>query len=274
MSSRFFWPIFLIVAGVLFMLDNFGLLPGSAWGWIWPLLLVSVGVNLLLRWNRRRPAATGSPLWSGGAVNDSLPLDGATSAQIVLRHGAGRLTVRAGGDPAVLFAGTFDGGLDKQVYRSGDRIEVTLRSDPPGWGPWMWPGEFGRGGLDWEMSLNPNISLSLSLETGASNCDLDLSALRVTDLALKTGASATDITLPAQAGFTRVRIAAGAAAVRVKVPDGVAARIRGRMGLGALNVDQSRFSRRDGTYESSGFESATNRAELEIDGGVGEVSVR
>ncbi|MBI3360239.1 MAG: hypothetical protein HY023_03930 [Chloroflexi bacterium] len=96
----------------------------------------------------------------------------------------------------------------------------------------------------------------------------------MTDLALKTGASATDITLPAQAGFTRVRIAAGAAAVRVKVPDGVAARIRGRMGLGALNVDQSRFSRRDGTYESSGFESATNRAELEIDGGVGEVSVR
>jgi hypothetical protein len=57
------------------------------------------------------------------------------------------------------------------------------------------------------------------------------------------------------------------------VPPGVAARIRGSMGVGTLSVDQSRFPRRDGGYESADFETAVNRVELDVEGGVGSVEV-
>jgi hypothetical protein len=139
-------------------------------------------------------------------------------------------------------------------------------------GPWNWWG--GAGTLDWTLALNSGIPLALRLETGASQTQLDLSALRVTELILKTGASATEITMPANAGLTRARVESGAASVKVRIPQGVAARISGKMGLGALDVDQRRFPPRGAGYESDDFITAANRVELEVEGGVGSVDVR
>jgi LiaI-LiaF-like transmembrane region len=270
MYWRYFWAILLIVLGVLFLLANLGILPGSAWNYFWPLVLIAVGVLFLL-------GATGrGRRWaSAPAVNDSLPLDGAASAQLNLKHGAGRLYVNAGSDPNLLFAGSFGGGVDKQVRRSGSELDVSLRTDVQDWtmwGPWGWWG--GQGMFDWNVGLNPNIPLALTFETGASQTTLDLSALRVTNLSVKTGASATEIVMPANAGLTRARVESGAASVKVRIPNGVAARIWGKMSLGALDVDTRRFPSRAGAYESDDFATAANRVELEVEGGVGSVDVR
>jgi hypothetical protein len=268
MRSNTFWPIMLILAGVLLLLSNLGLLPGNAWDWIWPVFLILLGVNILFRW---RGVA------SFPALLDSQPLEGAGSARLTLRHGAGRLSVGAGDDPDLLYSGVFGGGVDKQITHSGDRLEATLRPRPHDWMAWRgaWPWNWGlRSGLVWEISLNPAIPLALALESGASENELDFSGLRLTEITLKTGASATRLTLPARAGVTRARIESGVASVDVRVPEGVTARIHGVMGLGALAVDQSRFPKRDGGYESPDFISAPNRVELEVQGGVGSVSVK
>lgn len=263
MRARYFWPIVLILAGVLFLLDNLGLLPGNAWGWIWALILIVLGVSLLFP--GRRSAET---------AEASVPLDGAASARLTLKHGAGQLSVHSATASDLLFSGTFGGGVDKDARRDGDHLDVTLRVPAQDWGFWMWPGSLWRGSLDWTLSLNPNLPLALALEVGASQTRLDLSALRVTDLSIKTGASSTALTLPAQAGFTHVQIETGAASVQVEIPQGVAARIRGTMGMGALNVDAHRFPRRGGEYASDDFETAANRVELMVEGGVGSVDVR
>jgi hypothetical protein len=262
MTSRLFWPLILIAAGVLLLLDNLNLLPGSAWGWIWPLALIALGVSVLLG---GRAAAE--------PVEDSLALDGARRARLSLKHGAGELDVRGGAPPDTLFAGTFHGGVDKQVGRQGDEVEATLAARGEEWLNWIGPR--GRGGrLDWAVRLNPGLPLALSLESGASAATLDLADLKVTEFALQTGASQTRLVLPANAGHTRARINAGAAEVQVRVPEGVAARIRGHMAVGSLDVDQGRFPRRDGGYESPGFETAANRVEIDVEGGVGTVNVR
>jgi hypothetical protein len=271
MYWRYFWAIFLILIGVLFLLGNLGIIQGDVWRFVWPLFLIVLGLVFLL-------GATGrGGRWrSVPAVSDSLPLDGAASSQITFRHGAGRLFVNAGSDPNLLFSGTFGGGVDKQARRTGDRLDVTLRTDVRDWtqwmGPWNWWG--GAGTLDWNVALNPNIPLALAFETGASQTTLDLSTLRVSELSIKTGASATEIMMPANAGSTRARIESGAASVKVRIPNGVAARISGQMGLGALDVDRSRFPLRGGVYESNEFITAANRVELEVEGGVGSVDVR
>jgi cell wall-active antibiotic response 4TMS protein YvqF len=56
--SRFFWPLVIIVVGVLLLLQNLGLLPPGLWPLLlqlWPVGLILVGLDLLIGW--RSPAA-------------------------------------------------------------------------------------------------------------------------------------------------------------------------------------------------------------------------
>jgi hypothetical protein len=224
------------------------------------LLLIYLGASLLL--SRRAGMAP---------VDESVSLDGASSAAISLRHGTGELIVGAGADAGLLYAGSFSGGVEKRLAREGDRLEVTLTSPDQDWTQWIGP--WGRRSQDWDLRLSRDVPISLAVETGASSNRLDLSELRVTDLRLQTGASASRLILPARAGPMRARLDAGAASVDVVVPTGVAARISGAMGVGALDVDERRFPRRGSGYESPDFEMAENRVELDVQGGVGRVSV-
>ena len=128
--------------------------------------------------------------------------------------------------------------------------------------------------LDWSLRLNSEIPLSLDVETGASETRMDLSGLRVTELWLRTGASASELTLPSEAGATRAEIRSGMASVTVRVPLGVAARIRAKSGLAAVTVDQSRFPRAGDGYQSPDYGTATNKVDIDIETGVGSVDVR
>ena len=139
-----------------------------------------------------------------------------------------------------------------------------------GWflGPWNWGS-----GLNWEVQLNNDVPLRLKVEAGASQTDLDLTDLKVTELKLSTGASSTTVTLPAHAGLTNAKIEAGAAAVKLHVPGGVAARIRAKGGLASIDIDETRFPRTGDEYRSPDFDTAANRVEMRIETGVGSVRV-
>jgi cell wall-active antibiotic response 4TMS protein YvqF len=47
-----FIALFLLLVGVLFLLRNTGLLPGEAWGVVWPLVLIALGAAMLFRKER------------------------------------------------------------------------------------------------------------------------------------------------------------------------------------------------------------------------------
>ena len=73
--------------------------------------------------------------------------------------------------------------------------------------------------------------------------------------------------------MTSVRVEAGAAAVTLEVPASVAARIRTRMAVGSIQVDQARFPRSAAGYESPDYGTAANRIDMELTGGVGSMRV-
>jgi hypothetical protein len=268
MRGRHFWALALVVAGVWILLDNLGVLPGFRWGIFLPILLILAGLAMILSRTGRTAEF--------GQVADSLALDGATSAQITFKHGAGRLRVSGGAPGGMVLAGTFAGGVEKETARRGETLDVALRTPAQGWSGWAFPWNWsGRGGgFDWDVRLSPDVGLVLRFETGAGESRLDFSSLRVGGVTLKTGASSTQMVLPANGGFTRVELYPGAAEVNVAVPVGVAAHVSGTMGLGALNVDQSRFPKGDAFYESADYTTAANRVEVRVDGGVGAVNVR
>ncbi len=261
-QSGVFWGLVLILGGVLLLLNNLGILRVS-WGVIWALFLVALGLWLL--WG-----ALAGPRRPLDIETATIPLAGAERAEIKIEHGAGVLTLTAGAPADALLTGRFSGGLDCHTEREDAALEARLRPAISVWslGPWNWHGP-----LDWDIQLNDAVPLYLKIEAGAGRADLDLADLRVAVLKLSTGASSTRLTLPAHAGFTRARIEAGAAGVTIAVPGDVAAHIRTRGGLAAIEIDESRFPRFGDAYRSPTFESAANKVEIEIEAGVGSVRV-
>jgi hypothetical protein len=211
----------------------------------------------------------------GGDELQTIPLDGARSATVRVTHGAGGLVIGPTADPSVLIQGTFGGGVDPKLKRSGDSVEVDLNQAwPRRGGPWAgggrtWAGTTRR---DWTIGLSRTIPLVLDIRSGASDSRLDLHELIVTDLRVETGASRLDVHMPAR-GRTVASVRAGASGVRITIPPGTAARVRTRHGLASVRVDPNRFSRIGNEYLSQGFESAADRVELDIDAGAADVAV-
>ncbi|MGQ9682406.1 MAG: hypothetical protein ACUVX9_07715 [Anaerolineae bacterium] len=259
------WALILIGAGALFLVESLGLLPAGvrAWGLIWPLALLGLGVWVLYSVLVRRPSVA--------MERGSIPLAGARQARVRLHHGAGRLVVGAGAAPELLLSGEFAGGATLRTHREGDLLVADLSPTDPAramFGPWGPNSPF-----DWSLRLNRDVALALELEVGASDNRLDLAELQVNELILKTGASAADVTLPAHAVLTRVRIDAGAAGVKVRVPQSVAARIRAEGALAETAVDTVRFPRAGDGFQSPDYDTAANRADIEIHAAVGSVQV-
>lgn len=261
LRTRSFFGVLLVVGGALLLLDSLGLLPVDLAGVWWPLLILAVGLWLVLGGLRGRREPESESL--------TIPLEGASSARLRLRHGAGRLQIQSADEDSQLLHGEFVGGVDSRVRRSGDRLEVELSIRRDWWPDFVdW-----RGGFGWTLGLRPDVPLELELETGAGETSLELDDLQVRKLRIKTGASSTTARLPAHAGQTAVSVEAGVASVELHVPDGVAAQIRSRGGLTEVQVDQQRFPRSGDRYESPDFASAPNRVEIDIQAGVGSIKV-
>ena len=222
----------------------------------WPWVAIALGAWLLI----------GSVVSHGGATaGDSLEIPlaaGASDAAVVFRYGGGHLTVGAAG-PGVLLSGTFSGGV-----KASETGPNRYRLDPASGAEWSWL----EGRSRWDVLVTAEVPLDVRLETGATRTELNLAETLLRDLTIKTGASETHVMLPRAAGQTRVSVESGAASITLTVPDGVAARIRGRMSLGSINV-ADRFPRVADGFESPDFDAATNRVEVSVSGGVGSLRV-
>jgi hypothetical protein len=254
----FTWPVLWVAIGVVLLLGTTGQLgraPLDVIGEWWPWVLVGLGVWFLI----------GAVIPSGRGPEESLviPLGGVADAAVRIRFGAGELAV---GPAAVgnLVDGRFVGGV---VARDRGPGRVALEQDTTYGLPWLdRPSE-------WSVGLTAEVPLDLRLDTGAARGRLDLSGLRIRSLELHTGASETRIRLPRAAGATTVRAETGAAGLTVEVPSGVGARIRSRMALGSSQIDETRFPRTASGHESADYATAPNRADIDIQGGVGSVRV-
>ena len=67
---------------------------------------------------------------------------------------------------------------------------------------------------------------------------------------------------------------AGAASLVIHVPDGVAARVDYDAGLASVSVDQNRFPKQNGIYQSADFESAENKVDIRIETGMASIAIR
>lgn len=254
-----FWGVALIVLGILFFLQGQGYI-GNISQYIWPFAMILVGVWIILGvyW---KPAPSEVETFT-------VPLGGAQSVKYTFAHGAGQLEIRGGAPRGEALVGTSAVGMNRSSQLNGDRLDVRVEAGPS-FIPMLGPEQ----GV-WRFQLTQDVPVLLNVDSGASSLHVDLTDVLVTRFSLKTGASSSNVTMPVR-GASILDVEAGAASVNVRVPDVTAARIRVTEGVMAVNVDTNRFPQLDtGLYRSANFDASQNRTEINIDSGVGSVSVK
>lgn len=256
--DNIFWGSALILVGVLLFLQAQGYI-GNIFQYFWPLALILVGgwIILSVYW---RPANTKEETFS-------VPLGTAKSARFKFSHGAGQIEIAGGAPMGQALVGSSAAGMNQRSRLDGDRLDVKVEAGPS-FIPFIGPSQ----GI-WRFQLTREIPSMLIVETGASSVNLDLREVPATRVELKTGASSSNVTVP-EHGASLLDIEAGAASVNVHVPESTAARIRVKEGVSSVNVDVNRFPRLDsGLYQSANYEAAADRADINIEAGVGAVTV-
>lgn len=51
--------IFLVVLGAVILLQHMGIIHGSIWGYVWPVVLIAVGISFISRHSKRGNGASG-----------------------------------------------------------------------------------------------------------------------------------------------------------------------------------------------------------------------
>lgn len=256
--ANIFWGTALIIVGVLLYLQTQGIIT-NVFRFFWPLALMLVGSWLILNvyW---RPARSAEETFL-------VPLGSAKSAKFRFSHGASQIDIRGGAPAGQALVGSSAVGMSHRSHLDGDRLEVKVDAGPS-FIPFIGPSE----GV-WHFQLTQEVPVTLIVEAGASSLNIDLKDVLASHVELETGASSSNITVPAR-GVSHLDVEAGAASVRIQVPEAIAARIRIKEGVTSANVDTNRFPRLDsGIYQSPSFDTVADRADINVEAGLGSVTV-
>jgi hypothetical protein len=285
----------LIGFGALLLLNNFNVLSWNIWEVVfrlWPVLLIAVGLDLVFGrrsafgsllvaaitvtllgagiWYYAPDLSTGQAL-AGETISEAL--GGAERAEIQIGGSVGTLQIGAT-ESEQLIEGQIDLARNERVVRDlsldGDTAEYTLnsRGGNSGWF-FNFRNEENR---TWDLRLNQDIPMDLSVDTGVGRAILNLEQLDLTSLTVNLGAGETLITLPREGEF-EAEVDGGVGQVTIRIPEGMAARIHVDRGIGNVDVDRAFDSEGDNTYLSPNYSRAENRVDLEVNVGVGQVKI-
>jgi hypothetical protein len=175
------------------------------------------------------------------------------------------LVIRADGEAERPYSASFQ-GPEPTIREDGDSVTVEY----PRFRAAL-PTRRSRG----ELRLNSAFPWEISVEGGVSKLDADLSGLWLRSLAIAGGASDVRVELPEPADVVPVRFAGSASQVALRRPRGVSARLRIAGGASNLTFDNERRGAVGGETRlaSAGAEGATERYDIDVDGGASKLSV-
>jgi hypothetical protein len=284
-------PLALIFVGVMFLLINLGVIERSIWPEIvryWPVLLVLMGVDLILRRSSVFSALASALLavvliamgaaafawfapeaWLAEEQPVSYPLGAAVRGEIVLSCENCSLQVHeiAGAVTSLVKGSVMIGRgktLTESVQQEGNRLYFQLTSHGilP-FLPWWRATE-----LRWDIGVSPTIPVTLALATNAA-VKADLSELSVESADIHSGGDSCTIILSRRSSS---RLSIAGESVDIRIPEGVGVRVFATSSSTALFVPADFLELPDGV-QSPGYESASVRSDITVPIGVKRVQI-
>ncbi|HYI16611.1 MAG TPA: toast rack family protein [Thermomicrobiales bacterium] len=211
---------------------------------------------------------------TGETQNESegADLNGATSAEVFLRMGAGDLDLTGGSD-RMLDAGftynveDWDPQVDWDVSNGHGRLEIDQSGS----------GSVSLFDLDdieneWDLSLNDDIPMTLDVELGAGDGTLNLGSLTLTRLDVQTGAGETTIDLTGDwANDLDATVEAGVGRVKLLLPADVGVRVETDTGI--VDMDHDGLTKDGDVYTNDAFGVSDATLTINVDAGVGQVEL-
>lgn len=210
----------------------------------------------------------------------SEPRNGASSVKVEIDAGDGNLVIaRLASGESALASGTLQygerqGRPTRSLTTHGGLATMTLRGGKGGQRWLRMPWSACNGATEWQVNLNPDVSIDLTAHSAGGNIKVDLAGAVATRISAETGGGNVEMVLPGGVAHLGVDANTGAGNVTVSIPSGVAARIHATTGLGKAIIDP-RFGKADAnTYQSPDYDSATHRIEITAKSGAGNVVVK
>ncbi len=285
-NRNYTFAILLILAGVALLLQQLGFwqISWSSLWQLWPLALVFVGLEMLLR---RVPLGGLVYLVLVGAIlallwfawpkladrwsrleseTVELSAEGITSATVDITMGVGELELAALQGDDLVYRATLrhdprNTELNETKQVQGGHVEAALAFSGTNNGPLV-TGDNGR----LEVALAREIPLALAVESGVGKSHLMLEDLTLAILDLHCGVGDVQLALPD--GFYEATVTGGVGALVIELPEDVGAQIEIEGGLGPVEV-ADRFQRSGNTYTAGGVGSVR----VYIKAGIGTVRV-
>ena len=309
-TEKIIWGLIFIFVGTVFMLDNFDVINfywGSVWRF-WPIIFILIGANMLLSRFANKSTAPifaasitlvvlafigyqGSiprndrgwvhfqfdddkhekdTKWSN-ASSFTEPYTGAKAARLNIQGSA--TAYKLADSTSNLFQADVKepyGGytLEKTTHDSVDVLSFRKR-DKNGRGFKMDDMESN----ETRFRLNSNPVWDISLEMGAGETDFNLENFKVRNLHFEGGAASFQARIGSKLPLTEVSVETGVASVEIEVPHASGCRIVVDSGLSSK--DFNGFTKQaDGTYKTDNYESASNKININLKGGLSSFEVK
>ena len=281
------WPFLLITAGLdlIFKHTRIGHL-GSYLAWALIICLLSLGALSQLylpadsswQWGPFTVQRTGFYLGTGQATAQTqvsrhfeLPSQ-ATSYQAKIEFGAGKLYLGS--------------NLDDPEHLLEANLRVPANSDPifdliqdtntkieiknPLTTSWV----FGQHSQSWQLDFTPSFPARFTIQTGASDNQLDFSGLQLQELNLDTGASNSEITFGLHQSNIKCTIKTGVSDLQINLPQGMEYQIKYEGGISRIQLPTgSTKSTTSFTEQSPDYQTAEHTLDLTINAGVSQIKI-
>ena len=199
----------------------------------------------------------------------SVELGDAKSVRVKMVLGAGDLMVTGGAEKLLEADFTYNVAKLKPEVEFTDGTLIVQHPDVRGYRTLQDIRDFRN---EWDLRLNNDVPMNLSLDMGAGTSDLQLAGLSLTGLDIMLGAGKSTVDL--SGGLTRdldVTINTGAANITVRLPGDVGVRVEVAAGVG--RIETSGLTQDGNVYTNEAYGTSEVALHINIQTGIGQINL-
>ena len=290
--GKIFWGLLFVLIGGLAFAGNFGYVDvqwDNLWR-LWPIFIIALGLSMISMKNViwriivtiMAILTLGGVAWvmvgnyqnSGDLQSYTATIQKASDkvkqAVIKVQTGASSLQIGTTNQEEIanIALESNVANLSKTSEISGETQKISIGMSAKSGSDWL----VGNTRNLWDIDLTRNLPLTLNVESGASNIDIDVSEAQLTAMDIRAGVSNIVVKLGNREDLANVYVESGVSSIIFKIPEGSGVQLKLEGGLISKNISGLEEIT-DNVYQTTGYEQAKKQVNISGEIGVSSFSV-